>query len=226
MARKKSGPDMDFLASMLQQYGGQGADQVKVEEFKPLEDAKERTERNRQLTMTEMEAVLKSQHHRHSLMFKTCSECGGTFQTNYCYVGYCSDTCRRDAFFRRFHVSWDRIRPAQEFEYEDFAVVTPEKTEALYQWAKGFVESYEDFIARTPERPRPSLSPEDARTALDRKEEEYSVEEQEDYSSPYTPESPSTTEESEVPKSPPAPSSNQFGGGLNLDDEVPSFSFP
>lgn len=144
MPPKKKGPDMAFLAAMLKEYGGEGADQA-VENVKPLDDAKELAERNRKQTTLEMEAVLKHQHYAHSLMFKTCARCKSTFQTNYCYVGYCSDSCRRDAFRDRFHVDWGRVRPATEFEYEEFAVVSPDKTKALYQWAKGFVESYESF---------------------------------------------------------------------------------
>lgn len=41
----------------------------------------------------ELESVLQSLHHPHAFMMRKCKWCGELFQTNYCYVAYCSDEC-------------------------------------------------------------------------------------------------------------------------------------
>lgn len=149
MATKK-GPDMAFLAKMMEEHAAKtGAAVVDVAAVTVLEDRAELDDRNRTLRMQETELVLRSQHYRHSLMFKNCAECGATFQTNFCYVGFCSDSCRNDAFYKRFHVTVTRIKTPQEFEHEPFGIVSSEMTEGLYQWAKSFVSDYEDFKSQT-----------------------------------------------------------------------------
>lgn len=150
MATKKGQPDMAFLAKMMQEHAAKtGTEVVDVSSVVVKEDRAEQDERNRTLRMQETELVLRSQHYRHSLMFKTCAECGATFQTNFCYVGFCSDSCRNDAFYKRFHVKASRIRTPQEFEHEPFGIVSPEMTEGLYRWAKSFVSSYDEFKSQT-----------------------------------------------------------------------------
>lgn len=107
----------------------------------------------------EAEAVLKSLHYPHSLMMKRCNWCGEAFQTNYCAVGSCSDTCRKRYFEETYKIKWNTFKTKTWGDYEPPQVVSAQSVKELHAWATAFIADYDRLMSlsgpeENPMRPR------------------------------------------------------------------------
>jgi hypothetical protein len=108
-----------------------------IEYERQREDTKERN-------ILAIEGVLRQQHYKHGLMLVTCKECNEKFQTNYCYVRYCSDTCRYESFRKHYGIEYGKVKtPTSYWEYETPIVVPPDLLRGLVGWARELVRQYE-----------------------------------------------------------------------------------
>lgn len=150
---KQTKPDMAFLASMVEQYQDKLGLDVDMDSVKESEElAKERRAKRLKHTM-EVEGTIGPIHHKHLLMFKNCPICKRTFETNHCFEVHCSDECRAVSFYAEFGMTWEDLHaklktPASFWEHEIPIVISPATVEAKYEWAKAFVENYEEFKER------------------------------------------------------------------------------
>src|SRR5690349_16663885 len=118
MPPRKKGPDMAFLAALMQEYTGKD---VKAEDLEDYETLSNRKATENEQKLLESEGLLKMLHHKHSMLFKNCKFCRQQFTTNYCYQEYCSDSCRDDEFRQKYGITIRelKIKPVSSFwEYE------------------------------------------------------------------------------------------------------------
>lgn len=145
MARPKKNPVLDGLALFAELAKQQGVS-LDIETIAEDNNIKEYGEKEaRALKIDEADAVLKSLHHPHSLMMKTCRRCGEIFSTNYCSVGYCSVLCRKKGFEEEFGVPWSFTDKPAFGKYEPPKVVSPDALKALYEWATHLIADYDNL---------------------------------------------------------------------------------
>lgn len=213
------GVDYAFLAKMAEEYGVA----LDTDNLESSEEVEVKREKARVDRMVQMEGVLTQLHHKHALTHKVCKFCQQPFTTNYCYVEYCSDSCRNDEFLRKYGIAYDKVKtkPPQSFwEYEDVIILPPDLTQNLYEYAKFIVDNYDELMRRSQER-QEVLREESLQelTTLVESVPEFVVPAAEP--EPYTPHNPSEEAGGETQSDP-----SQPGLGLSdLDFDLPDFPF-
>lgn len=84
--------------------------------------------------------------------------CNRTFMTNYTRDRFCSRECMIRDWEAHFHIKWDALTPPlTDWEQEEPFRVPPDAVDALYEWAKAFVSSYEtdSVLLQNPEHTEP-----------------------------------------------------------------------
>lgn len=133
-------PNLDSIASIAAEYGID----LSTDDLKSRAEIQAQTAKESRSTMSAGTLLLESLHTKHRSMLRTCKYCKRTFMSNFCRDSYCSNEHMVAEFERHFGISWNRLTlPGNPWEQEPPLRVSPDQTEALYEWARELVHQYE-----------------------------------------------------------------------------------